>query len=295
MFNGFHRYFGYPKRVKIENMKELSRLIDEHDGCNPCFLSVSHYKDDKPYLGYIPFDFDGKDERVLKDTNKLMIYFWLYGIPYDIKISGRRGMHVVIPLEFNPKEPRFISPKTMMSIQMHCVDKLGLETFDYHLNGNLSALLRIPYTINEKSKKFCIPIRSCNAQKISIDNILDKLNVKEFKFDYDNNYDLTSEVHPYPCLETFIRVPNPSNYCRLAFAVYRYHQGAALSDIYSELENMNWKDWKPDKAKYHLFEIKQKGYSMPTCQTIDNYGLCFGCKYDDRKIFKKIKVHNRNV
>ena len=38
MFDGFERDFEIPARIRVKTIKQISTLIDEHDGINPCFL-----------------------------------------------------------------------------------------------------------------------------------------------------------------------------------------------------------------------------------------------------------------
>jgi len=294
MYKGFTRDFGCPVRIRVRTIKELSKLIDDNSGFKPCFLSISHYQENTPYLAFIPFDFDGRVERVIKDTNRLCQYFDDNDIPYDMKFSGDKGTHVVIPLEFNSETPLFISPHTLSDIQMHCIAKNKLETFDYHLRGNINALLRIPYTIHEKTKNTSVTLRSCD-RTISVKEICEKLSVDEFKYTFSNNFVSDEKTHPYPCLEYFIKVPNPLNYCRVAFVIYRLKQGRKLNEILSELAEQNWVDWNENKTRYHLKKIIGRGYSMPNCTTLKRYGLCLNCKYDDSKIFDKITKHLRGT
>jgi len=289
LYKGFERDFGNPARIRIRTAKELSRLIDDNNGIKPCFLSVSHYKGNKPYLEFIPFDFDGKIERVLKDTNNLEKLLYNNNIPYQIKFSGRKGTHCVIPLEFDSNHPQFVTPQMMSDIQMHCVNKCKLETFDYHLRGNLNALLRIPQTVHEVSNKPSVILRE-NDGCITVDELCQRLKVKKFTYVFTNNFVSNEKVHPYPCLEYFIKVPNPLNYCRVAFAIYRFKQEKLVSEVLDELSTLEWIDWDRYKTTYHLEKICNRipSYSMPTCDTLDKYGLCFGCQYDDRRILKKI-------
>jgi len=287
LYQGYSRYFGYPARIKVTTSTKLSTLVDEHNGIHPCHLSISHYKENKPYLSYIPFDFDGHINRVLSDTNKLEALLSKHDIPYQIKFSGQKGTHCVIPLTFNPEQPQFVSPQTLSDIQMHCVTECKLETFDYHLRGNINALLRIPYTLHETTKKPCVVLRDTD-ETISIDEVCQRLNVKEFTYKFSNNFVSNEAIHPYPCLEYFIQVPNPLNYCRVAFVIYRLHQGRTVQEIYDELSKLDWIDFKKNKTRYHLKKVADRGYSMPSCDKIKSYGLCFGCKYDDSQVMKRI-------
>jgi len=291
MFEGYQRDFGCPSRIRIDSIKELSRLIDDNEGVNPCFLSISYYEEDTPYLRFIPFDLDGEEYRVLKDSQKLIKDFEDRNIPYTLKFSGNRGAHLVIDLGFKPDEPQFISPKMMRDIQMTCMERNKLETLDYHLIGNINALLRIPGTLHEKSKTYCTIIRE-EGGEISFTELCKRLDVKEYEYKFSNNFVGKEAIHPYPCLEYFIRVPNPLNYCRVAFAIYRLKREVELEDIYNELESFNWVDWKERKTRYHLNKISQKGYSMPSCNKLRQFGLCLGgdCKYDDDRIWRFIET-----
>ena len=289
LYKGFERDFGNPARIRVRTIKELSRLVDDNNGIKPCFLSISNYKKNKPYLEFIPFDFDGDIERVLKDTNRLEKLLYDNDVPYQIKFSGKKGTHCVIPLKFNPSHPEFVTPQMMSDIQMHCVKKCKLETFDYHLRGYLNALLRIPYTTHEVSQKPSVVLRE-NDGRITVDELCQRLKVKKFTYVFANNFVSNEKIHPYPCLEYFIKVPNPLNYCRVAFVIYRLKQGKSVCEILEELSIIGWVDWNENKTTYHLNKIynREPSYSMPTCDTLDKYGLCYGCKYDDRRILKKI-------
>jgi len=291
MFEGYERDFGMPARIRVDSIEGLSRLIDDFEGAHPCFLSISYYKGNTPYVRFIPFDFDGDEERVLRDSQRLIKDFEERGIPYTLKFSGNRGAHIVIDLGFDPDNPRFLSPKTMRDIQMTCMERNKLETLDYHLIGYVNAMLRIPGTIHQKSKLHCATIREVGGE-ISLSDLCERLDVQEYEYKFSNNFVGKEAIHPYPCLEYFIRVPNPLNYCRVAFVIYRLKQGAGTRDIHDELERFDWVDWKSKKTLYHLNKISKKGYSMPSCKKLTQFGLCLGddCPYNDNRIFKFIKM-----
>jgi len=69
----------------------------------------------------------------------------------------------------------------------------------------------------------------------------------------------------------------------------RFHQDKNILDIIDEIETFGWVDWDKNKTLYHLGEIGKREYSMPCCSTVKGYGLCIGCKYDDERIFGKVK------
>jgi len=291
MYEGYERDFGMPSRIRVSSIEKLSGLIDDFEGTHPCFLSISYYKENTPYMRYIPFDFDGEEERVLRDSRKLIKDFEERDIPYTLKLSGNRGAHVVLDLGFNPDKPEFISPKIMRDIQMTCMERNKLETTDYHLIGNVNAMLRIPGTLHEKSKRYCTIIREV-GETISLSDLCKRLDVTEYEYKFSNNFVGKEAIHPYPCLEYFVQVPNPLNYCRVAFAIYRLKQGIGTEDIFDEMEKFDWIDWKPKKTKYHLGKIAKKGYSMPSCKKVESFGLgldCENCKYNDARILKFIR------
>lgn len=297
MLDGYERDFGYPVRVRIDSVEELSQMIAEHDGVNPCFLSVSYYQNETPFLAFIPFDFDGKIDRVLKDTNNLEKDLIDNNIPYEIRFSGSRGTHVIIPIDFDIG-PCFVSPKTLRDIQMTLIIRNKLETVDYHLVGNINALLRIPDTINEKSKKPCLVLRESDGRTISISELCKRLDVKEFKYNFGSNETFYSheDLHPYPCLECFIKMPNPLNYCRVAFTLYRIKQGKTIQEIVDEIKSFEWVDFEESKTEYYIQKIRTRvpAYSMCGCKKLKQHGLCLGedCKYDDLRINDFVKVIN---
>jgi hypothetical protein len=175
---------------------------------------------------------------------------------------------------------------------MTLIKRNKLETVDYHLIGNINALLRIPFTTHEKTKNPCLTLRKNNSFSITVEELCKKLDVKEYRYEIPNNFVGSEEsIHPYPCLEYFIRVPNPLNYCRVAFAIYRLKQGKSTHAIFGELFNFKWNDWNDRKTLYHLKKIASRGYSMPTCKTLKEHGLCLGdeCKYSDDRVYKFIK------
>jgi len=145
------RYFGAwssPQRFgyqhKVYSKEDVIQYINEYNGILNCGISVCTFKDEVPYLLYLPFDFDS-DSLANSWSDAMKFYNHIVDIGYDISInySGYRGFHCLIstiPLPY--------SRKLIHDVQSYYKNLLDLKTCDPNIFGDIRRLIRIPGTLH---------------------------------------------------------------------------------------------------------------------------------------------------
>jgi len=283
---GYYRAFGYWGGQKqggqhlIKDNRGLLRSISEHLGIDEVGLSVCAYKNNRPYLMFLPFDFDSAD---LNESGKeaLILYNYFSEIGYDthITFSGRKGFHVYISVKLKPY------PKPQIKLcQKYFKDKLGLTTMDPALFGDIRRLMRIPYTYNLRGGRLCKEVSYSKGEELDLDDILLETNFEKYETKYEKK-----DFHPYPCIEKIIREDNePRELIRMSYVALRLDKGWSEDEIVDEIESFNWIDFDEEKTRTKIHYIDQGNYNPLSCQSMDEHGWCPGkCEYGDIELMKK--------
>ena len=91
-------------------------------------------------------------------------------------------------------------------------------------------------------------------------------------------------------LRTSVNVPHNGRY---ALAIYMVRAGLPDEQIVKLFQNAP--DFSPETTAYQVKYIRQKGYSMPSCSTMDTYGTCIAdCRCGTPTNFRK-KTHGTNA
>jgi hypothetical protein len=160
LFNVFPREIGIPwesnfYRKTITSIRDLKRYISIVNGNRGCYVSLYDIND-KIVLDKIVFDLDSNNlSTSLNDTKKLVRRIVKAKLPYTVLFSGRKGFHVYILLK-PQKVRRDVAGFFIKEIQNNF--KYGIESVDNHLVGNVSAMIRIPNTLNRNRYCTFLPV-----------------------------------------------------------------------------------------------------------------------------------------
>jgi hypothetical protein len=185
--NLFPRGFGYPSRRNTfhdlylpESIKEVEELIDAKDGVN-CYITVYSFTDcnqkeinkESAIIDTVPFDFDNKlhPEKALRDLKKLLDWCDQFDIKPRIQYSGNKGFHAFI--DFEPVyliHAREVIKQFVFDLQ----DKLGLDTLDLSVDGDLNRIIRIPNTKHGSSGRYCYPFDPELLPNLTMQDIIKK-------------------------------------------------------------------------------------------------------------------------
>jgi hypothetical protein len=300
-FYGGYRFFGawsspqkFGYQMKIHSTKEAIRYISEFNGILNCGVSVCTFKDDIPYLLYLPFDFDSDS---LEDSweDAMKFYNHIVDDGYDITInySGYRGFHCLISTV-----PKPYSRNRIHDIQSYYKNLLDLKTCDPNIFGDIRRLIRLPGTLHAGKFKrikgkgwirvgegnYCKTIMESEGNVIDLDDM--GIDIPESKYD-DYSYENGTTVydkpqHLYPCLEKAMDAPEPGQLIRFSYVAYLLKEGKSpeeiiqmLEDRHSEGKAFEWADWNLDYTSNQVMHIAGRGsYNPLNCSNIQKMGLC---------------------
>lgn len=313
--------FGKPLRFFIQNNEQFIDYIKKYNGISDCYRTVYNFlrtiKNSRfPRIEYnsaiidkVFFDFDneidkkGKKIQCNSFKNMLNCHNNLLkdNIKHVINFSGR-GFHVYAYVRIE----EIINKKNALTL---FVDKYT-DYCDPAVKGDLARISRIPFTMNIKSRNYCIPINQfCIDQGFNfIKNIsqdlriyksynitqeifgkfngiladFDKPPVKEFKSkNYDNlddNFTFDSNNMP-KCLQGTIENSNAGYHQRYLFYTFTKECGISLESAIK----LSIKQWNRKKLYHTLNEerlphgIYKYDLPVPNPETIESYGLCEKC------------------
>ena len=271
------RYVGYYSKgtgnqIPVQSYREIKRIVDEHLSINNLAISVSTYKDGKPHLLFLPFDFDSNDLwDAWKDAKKLYNHFVSCNYGTFITFSGRKGFHV-----FLSTEPKFYSKKQVRSTQKLFRDMLNLKTLDEQIFGDTRRLMRIPWTYNINGD-VCRILNKQDGISLNIDEIyIDNYTPIERELSENEDY------HDYPCIEHIIRDDiEPRHLIRFTYVILRLSDGWSYEKILDEIESFGWVDFNEDYTLKQIEHIDGRGYIPPSCETLKELGYCVveNCPY----------------
>src|SRR5439155_1347762 len=196
-----HAYDGFPSemcvfpdvRIPVRSARNFFKLL--HMGYNrtTCFL---RFHPDSAYLAdgsmmvnkmVADLDWDkvpkGDINLVYDEMRGLVRYFQnRYDYTPRVNFSGSRGFHVWI--DFKPVQIDRYVP-VAKSFWGPIVENLKILCFDTDITYDKNRQMRIPYTINVKSKKFCRPVNPM----WTVEQILNPPEVFEHKLGYCQRID----------------------------------------------------------------------------------------------------------
>lgn len=135
------------------DMEELSLFLDEHGALNSTYAG-SIYLD-----SHIPLDFDGEKARtdVLRLVETLAGKASLLNLQLDdrsfrVFLSGGKGYHVWLPVSMFAQSVTPANIKDTLRLHFGALESLDLTMY------NRAGLIRMPWSIHQKTKRKCIPI-----------------------------------------------------------------------------------------------------------------------------------------
>ena len=276
-----YRYFGCPFRQKVKNWKRMEELINFHNGKDNCYISLASY-DPNLNLELVFFDLDG--DQALNDTYDLSVYLdEKKYVPYFI-ISSGNGYHILLKIR---KE--YISRNEYNLFHNKILSEIEIESFDNHIKGDVSRMIRIPDTMNLKSNTKC-NFLGCNEYdlsdlaKISLRDEVKDFNSMDIEIEFSNyeNFenDISYSLHEFPCLEKKMMVREPAHIDRVLYVSSLINQKYSDIEIYRKLKSFNWIDWESQITLYQIKNIRMnKPSSSPTCRMLKKRGLCdYSCE-----------------
>jgi len=296
--NRFVGFYGenYGNQVPVTSKKEIVDVIEEHLGIDNLAISICTYKDNKPHLLFLPFDFDSDDLRESWD-DAIKLYNFCVENNYSayLTFSGRKGFHVFIVTEI-----KSYSKRQIKDVQSFIGDILKLKTIDTQIMGDVRRLMRIPGTYNIKGG-LCRILSLNEGERLD----LDMLSTIKYEPDYEPYTPMTTfrNYHKYPCIEDLISNKEywykhhprgkfePHQKIRFTWAILRLSEGYTMDEIIEEAESLGWDDWDEGKTRSQIEHIDMNQYVPHSCRTLKSLGYCTGpCKYDtDIKIEDIIK------
>jgi len=258
---------GYGNQIPVSNGKQIREIVEEHLGLDNIAISISTYKNRRPHLLFLPFDFDSDNLKdAWKDAVKLYKHVIKSGYGAYLVFSGRKGFHVLITTK-----PNVYTKRQVRSAQKMFKGMMNLKTLDEQIFGDVRRLMRIPWTYNIYGG-LCKVIASNEGIELDLDEIyIDNITDKDIEFDFkpDRTY------HDYPCIESLVRSdPEPRHLIRFTFVVLRLSEGYDIEDILDEIESFDWVDFDEDYTRKQIEHIIGRGYVPPSCNTLRDLGYC---------------------
>ncbi|RLC34376.1 MAG: hypothetical protein DRZ76_02785 [Candidatus Nealsonbacteria bacterium] len=157
MYGIFPRQFAVPWRKDVFSMRDLIANIDKYNGTHHCFTTIYNYseKNHNITLDKIVFDLDDmsndEDEpKCLLDARKSHNYLSDNQIAHTLVYSGR-GFHIYVFTQT-------LSSGNVRNILRNAQNELSTKmkiNFDTHLLGDIARVIRIPGTVNLKTRRYC--------------------------------------------------------------------------------------------------------------------------------------------
>ena len=176
LFNQFPRDVSIPNifkkgsfyRKQVTCKRDFQRYLNLMIGSSIGTYTSIYDVNESLLIDKVVFDLDSKDlDEAFVDVGILCSRLYDKNISYLVIFSGKKGFHVyglVKPI----KLPRDIAGYYLANLQRSLTN--GLETVDTHLIGNVSAMIRVPNTLN--GSRYCTPL-PFEFPKMSIEEILD--------------------------------------------------------------------------------------------------------------------------
>lgn len=287
--NSFKKGSFYRKQITCK--RDFQRYLSLMSGSNTSTYTSVYDTSDKPLIDKFVFDLDGEDlNEVFAEVDILASRLHDRNISYLVIFSGKKGFHVYGLLK-SSKLPRDIAGYYLGNLQRNLID--GLKTVDTHLVGNVSAMIRIPNTLNDG--RYCCPL-PFEFRKMSIEEILDYSKTQhsinffpgelqtiqelasDFKVPQKNeseefkdeikvgsipSMDILEELIR-PCVIKEIQKSNPGSVARLDFVSEMMFAAFTPKQILEVIKNLNWDNFNERQTEYQIskvFERRLKPYS----------------------------------
>ena len=287
--NSFKKGSFYRKQVTCA--RDFQRYLSLMSGSNISTYTSVYDTNEQVILDKIVFDLDGEDlNEVFAEVDILASRLHDRNIPYLVIFSGKKGFHIYGLLK-PVKLLRDVAGYYLGNLQRNLIN--NLKTIDTHLVGNISAMIRIPNTLNDG--RYCVPL-PFEFRKMSIEEILDysktqhTLNffpgelktIQELAGDLkvpqkDNSEEFKDEIKvgsipSIEILEDLIRLcvikevqkSNPGTVARVDFVSEMMFAAFTPKQILEVIKRLDWDNFDEKMTKYQIskvFERRLKPYS----------------------------------
>ena len=296
------REIGTPARMYTTNPNDLVRLVETCARRRlPCYCSVQPYsaRGQPSSIEKLFFDFDSKENlsRAWNDAfNFAEMLISHYKILPLIIFSGSKGYHVYIylkrPISFKP-ENTDLAKRTLGDIQRRILKGCFLPTLDTSVIGDLKRLARVPFSIHEKSGKWCMPITLSHAPyipkslnvfriwgldlslfKIAVETQKQNKKLEEFKTKSKINIPKQNGIRP--CIKAALekRLEGRNGHLmRIAIAREYLTLGMPPTEV-AMLFQTQKQDFDFKKSLYYVKYLERNPAKPFKCKTIRELGFC---------------------
>jgi len=155
LFSFFPREYGRYRQV-VTNYDDLVKLINRDNGLMDVYVSVY---DKNLHIDKVIWDIDSRTPSglnvALEEAKRLYNLLMSKGIPTLPVFSGKKGFHIYA--FFRPLQLNVVTASELIrNIQEQFIIQAKVRLADSHLIGNVSALIRVPNTLNWT--RFCVPL-----------------------------------------------------------------------------------------------------------------------------------------
>ena len=302
--NSFKKGSFYRKQVTCK--RDFQRYLSLMSGSSVGTYTSVYDTTDKPLIDKIVFDLDGENlNEVFAEVDILASRLHDRNIPYLVIFSGKKGFHVWSLLK-PIKLPREIAGYYLGNLQRGLIS--GLKTIDTHLIGNISAMIRIPNTLNDG--RYCTPL-PFEFRKMSIEEILDysrtqhALNffpgelksIQELAGDLkvpqrDNSEEFKDEIKVgsipsieileeliRPCVIKEVQKRNPCTMGRLNFVIEMMYSNFTPKQILKVIEQLNWENFDYRQTEYQIRKVFERRFKPYSCSKLKQVLNCTNCNF----------------
>lgn len=262
---------------------------------------IQYYKDNNKLAGfdgliYMPdeliLDVDGEDLKQAK-TKTLGLINLLYNkkVPYQIYFSGR-GFHVNIPssaFKWKPSKNLHLKVKDELN-------RIGIYKYADPSVTDKIRLIRIPNTLNTKSRRWKIPLNIKEFEVFSLDfKNVPRMNFKYPELKCESVFDVLERKNP-KSNETKIkrtelgREPDPTNYTCVQLMLKGVNQGSRHMTALRLSSHLRWRypenvvrlimeNWRQRVDKHNVpFKKEELDKIVTSCYTANKgSGYNYGC------------------
>jgi hypothetical protein len=275
---------GYGNQKEVSSLEDIKLFIDEHLGVDNIGISISTYKNNLPYLLFLPFDFDSDTLHTpWQEAKRLYNHAVNCGYESYLIFSGSKGFHVLIRTE-----PKVYTKKQMKIVQRMFKNMMLLSTLDEQIFGDIRRIMRIPWTYNIKGG-VCKLLAHSPGNKLDLDLIFEDQYLDSYSFSGEHGENI---YHDYPCIESLVRNDiEPRHIIRFTYVVLKLDEGYSEDEIIDEIESFGWIDFNEDYTRKQIQHIEQRGYVPTSCSTLKEMGYCVveNCKYENGNISNELK------
>jgi len=284
---GMYRNIGIFEQFPVYNKEDIYKVIEKHNGFRHIGISMCAYLNGEQHLLYLPFDFDDENDLTNPwyDAKNLFNKCVDEGYESYLSYSGRRGFHIYIETE-----PKIYTHNQISKSQSYFIDELNLKTFDYKIHGDISRLMRIPWTLNLNGG-MCRILAYNKGKKLDLDTIHYE---RKIESERHSDGDYGDKEFYRPCVDWLISGKSrdwwmkrrgkyePEEPVRLTWASMRLWRGDSIEEIIEEAKSYNWIDEDVDYIRKKLEYLDSREYTPMGCSKLKANGYCVSevyCRY----------------